>query len=437
MKRSSFFLTVLILTLSLSASLLLSSCSRGGQSKGKENTLVVWHWMTDRDDTFQEMCLKYKELTGVTIKMELYAPSDVYTQKVRAAAQTNTLPDVFGILGESRDVSTFVRAKHVLEITSYLDENNGQWRNMFDPKALATNSFQEGNNFNITPGVYGIPIDVTDLQILYNKSIFEKAGLDPEKPPKTWQEFVDAGEKIKASGRSVFVSGFAEIWLINSMANCFAINIMGYDKFEQTIKGEVPYTDPDWIKVFSIFKEMTDRGFFMSGVVSMVNKQAERNFSLEEAAFAYNGSWCVNVYRGMAPDLKYGVMMPPRVVPENGMMIQGGAGSVFFVNSNSSKKDMAIAFLKWLTSDEEQIYLADKTNNLPSNKNTFTKVSSPILQDFVRDMDKTFHPNTMKYSEHPRVLEALGKGIQLIIIKEKTPEQVAEEAQSLKNSLKQ
>jgi ABC-type glycerol-3-phosphate transport system substrate-binding protein len=295
----------------LAAALVPGGCGKGPAAKKEDKSLIVWHWMTDRDDTFQDLCSQYRGQTGVDVRFELYAPSDVYTQKVRAAAQTNTLPDVYGILGESRDISKFVKAGYVFELTPYFNENNNAWRNVFFPKALETNEFKEGNTFEIKPGIYGVPIDVTNLQILYNKNIFTKSGLDPENPPKTWEEFIQACQKIKDTGYAVFVSGFGEIWLINSLASCFAINIMGYEKYENTIKGDVPYNDPDWIKVYSLFDELSKKGFFMSGIVSMVNKQAERNFALEEAAFAYNGSWCVNVYTGMNPQLSYATMLPP------------------------------------------------------------------------------------------------------------------------------
>ena len=50
-------------------------------------------------------------------------------------------------------------------------------------------------------------------------------------------------------------------------------------------------------------------------------------------------------------------------------------------------------------------------------------------------MDKMFHPQNMRYCEHPRVLEMIGKGVQSIIIGEKTPEDLAKEVQALKESL--
>jgi len=63
------------------------------QKKGDPNTITVWHWMTDRNDAFQVLAQKYEAQTGVKVKIDLFAPSDAYTQKVTASTQANILPD--------------------------------------------------------------------------------------------------------------------------------------------------------------------------------------------------------------------------------------------------------------------------------------------------------------------------------------------------------
>ena len=88
---------------------------------------------------------------------------------------------------------------------------------------------------------------------------------------------------------------------------------MGEEKIFATYRGEVKYTDPDWIKVFNVFAELRDKGVLIDGIVTKGNKYAEQDFALERAAFAFNGSWCVNVYHDMNPDLDYGVMPPPPI----------------------------------------------------------------------------------------------------------------------------
>ncbi|MFX6949625.1 extracellular solute-binding protein, partial [Acinetobacter baumannii] len=49
--------------------------------------------------------------------------------------------------------------------------------------------------------------------MFYNKDMFAKAGLDPEKPPVTWQEFVGMAAKIKASGASCAYTTTWQSWV--------------------------------------------------------------------------------------------------------------------------------------------------------------------------------------------------------------------------------
>jgi ABC-type glycerol-3-phosphate transport system substrate-binding protein len=411
---------------------LLASCGPKKKEAAKPAiTLNVWHWMTDREPAFQELTKRYKALTGIQVNFELYAPSDAYTQKVRAAAQGTNLPDVFGILGEKRDFASFIKAGHILDLTPYMEEDNSVWKNEFFAKALAVNEFIEGNSYGIKPGIYGVPIDVMTIQMVYNKTLFKQLGLDSRKPPATFQELVNIDKKIQGSGIQGFVSGWGELWMIDNFANDYAFNIMGKDKVLATIRGEVPYTDPDWIKVFGLFKEMRDSGLLAQGLITMVNKTAEQLFANEKAVFAFNGSWCVNVYKGMNPQLDYAAMLPPKVSDNYPMSIWGGAGSSFMVNARSNNKEEVVKFLKWLTARDQQAYLSEATNNLPANKNSIAKIPE-ILSQFADDMELTTHPNVWGVSEFPAVIEALDKGIQSIILGEKTPEEVASLVQKIK-----
>lgn len=407
---------------------LAAGCSSQADSSKR---VVVWHWMTDREPAFDELAKRYEAKTGIKVDFDLYAPSDAYSQKVRAAAQGANLPDIFGILGEKRDFSSFIKAGYVLELTPYMEADNAKWKNSFFAKALAVNEFNEGNSYGVKPGIYGAPIDIMTIQMVYNKSLFKQLGLNPNQPPQTFQDFLDIGKKIKEANLQGLVSGWGEIWMIDCLANNYAFNIMGKDKVIATLKGKVPYTDPDWVKVLSLFKEMNDSGLLASGVVTMVNKTAEQLFANEKAVFAFNGSWCVNVYKGMNPRLEYGAFLPPKVSNKYPMAIWGGAGSSFMVNARSANKEEAVKFLRWLTEAPQQAYLAEATNNLPANKDSSNLVPD-VMGSFAKAMDYATHPNVWGVSEFSPVIEAFDKGIQSIIIGEKTPEQVAQEVQKVK-----
>jgi len=420
---------VIIFYVLLGAVVLFVLLSDSLQKKNDPNTVTVWHWMTDRNDAFQELAKRYEQQTGIKIKIDLFAPSDTYSKKITASSQAKILPDIFGILDTKKTFSDFVQYGYVADLTAEFEKDNARWKKSIFEKALRSNTFVEGNTYGIKPGIYGVPLDVTTIQMLYNKNLLETAGV--QSPPKTFQEFIEVGQALKRVGISRMVSGWGELWMLDCFASNYAFNIMGEEKIMATYRGEVPYTDADWIKVFNIFKKLVDNNMLIEGVVSKPNKEAEQDFALERAAFAFNGSWSVNVYHEMNPDLQYGVFLPPAVNSELPIKIWGGAGSSFVVNKRSPRKTQAVDFLKWLTGKEQQEYLARETNNLPSNRVALAAIPE-ILEEFARGMDNATHPTIWELNEQPLVVERYGKGLQSILLGKKTPEQVAQEIQEVK-----
>ncbi|WP_406254179.1 ABC transporter substrate-binding protein [Streptomyces chartreusis] len=100
--------------------------------------------------------------------------------------------------GQMEDVfyTYFTDARHVVDInqaadlTSYVKEL----------KSYGTIQQQLRDIYTVDGKVYGIPRTGYSMGLIYNKKLFEKAGLDPEKPPATWDELRAAAKKIAGLG---------------------------------------------------------------------------------------------------------------------------------------------------------------------------------------------------------------------------------------------
>jgi len=388
--------------------------------------------MNDRQVAFQALADKYKAETGIEVEFKLFSPPDLYSQKVIAAARAGRLPDIFGILGEKKTLASFIKAGYILDLTPYMKEDASEWKNSFYAQALDVASFHKKNKYTVTEGIYGVPIDITVMEFLYNKELFRKAGLDPESPPENFNQFIEFSKTISEKlGVYGFVCGWGEGWLLNALAVEWAINLMGEKKFLKTIKGEVSYTDPQWIEVFSFFCKMKKSNTLASNITTMINKESEDLFSKEMAAFSFNGSWAVNVYKQLNPDLKYAFFALPKISNNFPVKIWGGAGSSFMVNPDSVNKEKAVRFLRWLTNAQQQKFLASETNNLPAVKGCEDGLSE-ILTDLTADLNILTHPNTWPDNEDSRVIEVMNKGLQQIVMDLKTPEEVAKDIQAVK-----
>ena len=75
--------------------------------------------------------------------------------------------------------------------------------------------------------------------------------------------------------------------------------------------------------------------------------------------------------------------------------------------------------------------MAKETRNLPANRKALTNIPD-VLSEFASVTENTTHLTIWPVNENSLVLEAFDKGIQAIIIGEKTPEQVAKDVQEVK-----
>ena len=428
MRKLSFLMKGMFFVVFLAA--VFSGCVPS--SKTRENKIVIWHWMVDRQSAFSELAKEYESQTGTKVEFKLFFPPDIYSQKVIAAARANTLPDIFGILGEKKISASFIKSGHVLNMTPYMEADGEKWKDRFNSQTLKVDTFPDNNPYGVPGGIYGVPIDTTVLNFVYNRELFKKAGLDPDNPPQTLDEFINDAQIVKDKlGVDGFVCGWGEGWLLNALAAEWAINIMGKDKFLKTIKGEVSYTDKDWIKVFSFFSRLKDSGILASGIATMTNKEAEDAFSKNKAAFSFNGTWAVNVYAQLNSHLDYAFFLLPKVSDKFPVKVWGGAGSSFMVNSLSPNKDKAVSFLRWFTDEKQQMFLIDKTHNLPAIKGC-NEYLPGVLKAATKAFGSLTHPDVWPQNEDSQVTEVINRGLQQIIMGIKKPAEVAKDIQKTK-----
>jgi sn-glycerol 3-phosphate transport system substrate-binding protein len=128
-----------------------------------------------------------KEHPDIQVTATYTGNYDVTLQKIQAAKLAGTLPDlavteissvpVLGALGAAQPLDTLIAGS-----------GGKQFLGRFWPSMLL-NCVYNGK-------VYGVPFQRSTPVMYYNKEAFADAGLDPEKPPATWDELVDAAQKL-------------------------------------------------------------------------------------------------------------------------------------------------------------------------------------------------------------------------------------------------
>ncbi|GHE65903.1 sugar ABC transporter substrate-binding protein [Streptomyces cellulosae] len=108
--------------------------------------------------------------------------------------------------GQMEDVfyTYFTDAKHVVDINQAADLTPY----VKELKSYSTIQQQLRDIYTVDGKTYGIPRTGYSMGLIYNRELFEKAGLDPDTPPATWDEVRTAAKKIAALGDGVV--GYAD-----------------------------------------------------------------------------------------------------------------------------------------------------------------------------------------------------------------------------------
>jgi multiple sugar transport system substrate-binding protein len=117
--------------------------------------------------------------------------------------------------------------------------------------------------------IYAAPITLQGHPIYYNKSLYEKAGLNPDKPATTWPEFLSNCAAItKATGTKCLAMGNKEGYGIQFFMSSFGPGILSPQEYTDWIAGKRDWESPGVKKIFQLWKEAGDAGLNTDGANS-------------------------------------------------------------------------------------------------------------------------------------------------------------------------
>jgi multiple sugar transport system substrate-binding protein len=191
----------------VAAALALSACGSSGPSTsaatssknfGVNATGVVHFWARQATDGPAKALVAEFNKTHSKLKVVLHlTPPNDDTSQLATAIRAGDPPDVVGL--NDIDVPTFSHEHALLNITKYV--NALPYKSALSPGHLALATI--GSQY------YGVPY-LADLSVLwYNKTLFTKAGLNPNDPPANYAQILADAQKISALGHGIYGFSFA------------------------------------------------------------------------------------------------------------------------------------------------------------------------------------------------------------------------------------
>ena len=137
---------------------------------------------------------------GINVEIVMRG-TDEHKTALRVAAGSDKGPDIYFMWAGLGLGGEYVKAGLSRDLTDYYQKYG--WANKVSTPSMA---FVDAYG----PGMNGAPYRFTGEAVYYNKSLFEKAGIEGE--PKTYVELVDAAKKLKEAGIPAFTFGGTVNW---------------------------------------------------------------------------------------------------------------------------------------------------------------------------------------------------------------------------------
>lgn len=339
------------LTIILALMLALFALSIGAATAQEPVTIDWWHISTEASQAayWQELADAFvAENPHVTIDITILE-NNAFKERMVTVMQAGDPPDLFQSWGGAV-LWTYADNGLVRNIAPELE---GEWKDSFTAKAALELYGQDGE-------YYGVPWTWGAVGMFYNKALFEQAGLDPEAPPQTWDEFIAAVQTLKDAGITPISLGEGEKWPGHFWWVYLALRLGGEEAFLKAYSREGSFADEPFVQAGEYLKQLTDLEPFPEGFLAMSHPESEGVFGNGEAAMMLMGQWVPAAQAQYSEsgegigDENLGFFAFPAV--EGGAGNPGdvlGGGDGFAVGANAP--DETIEFLKFITTPENQV----------------------------------------------------------------------------------
>lgn len=315
--------------------------SGGAAPSGVKGDITVWDFGTEALAKYEDP-LFTAAYPGIKIN-HVVQPAPDYNKLLQAALHTSDGPDAV-LLHAGTDVSSFSPALVDLAsmITSEQRTNLVGWDGM-SPDGDASK------------GIFGLPFQLSGGNFFYNKRLFSKAGLDPEKPPASIPEFTAACAQLKSKGITPIAAGDKENATAQFYFGEFQPATFTADEAGALATGAMKWVEDKPKAVFQTYLDLArGNNFEKSWRTDSLFKEQVDLFSSGKAAINFTLNNYLGIYyTALKNDV--GVITALAAQPGGKVnFINASAGLAWCVAKRSKNRDAAFAWCSWKVSRASQ-----------------------------------------------------------------------------------
>lgn len=394
-----------------------SSSGSGGSGSASRSPVVVWHGYTDVEaTTFTQLGREWNQAhPNQQVRVTFSGGNDDALKKTLASFVSGKAPGVAYEFGSS---ITTLAARHQTQDLSPLVKNPSFNWNDFFPATRQAATTPDGKT-------YGIPALVDNLSLVYNKKLFDAAGVSYPTPDWTWTDFQNAARKLTNQAKHQYGWAYVNDGSEDTVWRFIALLWQAGGDLLTPDNKKAAFDSPAGLDAMRLLHDMsvTDHSVYLdTGDGQYLNL-----FSSGKIGMLWTGPWDLS---GIDKKISYGTEILPGKVTHATI-----AGPDYYMMFDKDDRDTAWAFLQWVVSPEVHLRFATATGDLPLRQ---SETRLPGYQEFLKRYpgDKVFVDNLAKnvtksrpnIPAYPKISQVIGVAVQSVLLGKAQPEAALKQA---------
>ncbi|WP_238435075.1 MULTISPECIES: ABC transporter substrate-binding protein [unclassified Frankia] len=395
---------------SLLVAAVVGACGGGGSDSG--TTITLTHGYTDAEATELNTLAAQWNTDHPTskVKLSFNGGNDNALQKTVAGFTAGNYPDIAYQYGSS--AAQLAKQPKLVDLTSKVTAPGVDWNDFYPSERDAT---------TVNGKIVGIPALVDNLSLVYNKKLFDQAGVAPPTDSWTWQDFRAAAKKLTDAGSGTYGWSYVNDGSEDTVWRYLAMLWQAGGDLLTSDNSKAAFDSPAGLAALTQLRDMTvtDKSVYLD----TGNQNYLNLFNSGKIAMLWTGPWDLS---SITSDVSYGVTLLPGY---NGNHETISGPDIYMLFDHSApRQQAAIDFITWLTSPKVHLQFAIATGDLPLRKSETTLPEyQTYLQKypgdkvFVENLDNVKHvrPNIPTYAQ---VSTAIGQMVQSVLLGQAQPQ---------------